>query len=108
MSISWFEFMQTVFIHWFPRTHREKKNLPPPEGGRCHVAYSSSQSGVSAHCDPVQRGCFIKGLVVINERVELSTVPKLLHDGLTFSTTGSSTLIIPYENNLYLYNTAIL
>ena len=51
-----------------------------------------SQSGLSAHCDPVQRACFIKGLVVINERVELSMVLKVswMNDGLTLSTVYSS------------------
>lgn len=38
------------------------------------MAHICSQSGVSAHCDAVQKDCFIKGLVVINERVELSAV----------------------------------
>lgn len=42
-----------------------------------HVVHGSSQSGVSAHCDAVQRDCFIEGLLVINERVELSAVLKV-------------------------------
>lgn len=37
-----------------------------------------SQSGVSAHCDPVLKVCFIEGLVVINGRVEQSTESKFL------------------------------
>lgn len=41
------------------------------------MVLGSSQSGVSAHCDAVQRGCFIEGLLVINERVELSAVLKV-------------------------------
>lgn len=36
-----------------------------------------SQSGVSAHCDPVLKDCFIEGLVVINGRVEQSTESKV-------------------------------
>lgn len=80
VSILWLEFTQMVFIHWISHREREreKKNkLPPREGGRCHVACGPSQSGVSAHCDPVQKDCFIKGLAVINERVELSAVLKV-------------------------------
>ena len=59
-------------------TQRKGKKTPPTqEGGGCHVVCVFSQSGVSAHCDPVQKDCFIKRLVVINERVELSTVLKV-------------------------------
>lgn len=71
------ELIKAVLIHWTVHTEEKKGKLPPRKGGRRHVTRGSGQSGVSAHCDPVQRDCFIEGLVVINERVELSTVLKV-------------------------------
>lgn len=64
-------------LHSVRVTHLKKFKLPPQDGGRCHVVCASIQSGVSAHCDPVQKDYFTEGLDVINEWVELSAVLKV-------------------------------